>query len=155
MKKFKNLTEKKFKFSEHEKELLQKGVLYINYDIRSKSKSEFIINELLDIAFKYFTYHDEDCKNIQCCNNCFRSIGDLFRITKRYFDDITLKEFCEIFWFESFHSSHFCFDIEKRVYYSREKDERSNIDHAEECAIEDEFGWFLYDVFQIDDEIVD
>jgi len=134
------LPEEKFNFEEHEKRLLKEGLLYINYILEDNDVESFIINELLVIAFEKITYYDEDYKKSQCNRECFRSIGDLFRITKRYFKDVSLRRFCEIFWFETKFSTHFCLDIDKRVYW------KDNYPYHEDLDDYDEFDWILEDV---------
>lgn len=133
------LPEEEFNFEKHEERLLKNGFLYIDYIPKNDDVESFIINELLIIAYHKITFYDENYKRSQCHKGCFRSIGDLFRITKRYFKDISLRQFCEIFWFKVKFSTHFCGDIDRRVYWWDENSYHHDLD------IDDEFNWILED----------
>lgn len=136
------LTEEEFNFSEKEEILLKCPKLYLKYIPKADKVEDFIKNELLCATHINNTYYEEEYINIQCEINCLRSLGDLFLITKRYFKSVTLKQFCHIFWLETKYSSHFCYDIKKRIYWHA-----TNKVNISDIVIIDELGWTLRTVF--------
>lgn len=149
----KEITEEYFAFKEIEKELLDP--IYVGFESlffdesviinTEQSVENFIKNDLLSLCKYNETFKKDSLgKNKrQCRKNALRSLGDLFIITRHYYPDITLENFCKIFWLQEDLCSHICSTINRRVYF---KTNDGKPGYLEDCDLEDEFGFLIEDV---------
>jgi hypothetical protein len=106
---------------EIEEELLSKPLLKFNRigDLDLDLK-DFIILFFVGLN-KYFTTVEVESGNLRTNRNKRRSIGDVYRIVKHYYPEVTLPELFtkmdNIFGREEGFRSSYCTTINKRVYY--------------------------------------
>lgn len=103
--------------------------------------ADFITRILFELNTEYSS--GTSIENIETEPNCYRSIGDMYALTRFYFPECTFEQYCKNFYSKidldlgdegQYYYGQYCNDIQKQVY----KQNHNMSKWATLCRVEDE-----------------